>query len=50
MAYKPKFAQTKSNSGRTSPRETAARREQSRQERKKMGKGMLILFIRFPHS
>ena len=45
MAYKPKYAQTKSHAGREIRREPAPYREEPRQEPGKMGRGMLIFFI-----
>ena len=45
MAYKPKFARNKSDSGKNVIREPIEYREEPRQEPKKMGRGMLIFFI-----
>ena len=42
MAYKPKYAQSKGNAV---PREPEQHREPPRSEQKKMGRGMLVLFI-----
>jgi len=45
MAYKPKYAQKKPASGHSEVRKPEHPREQTLQEQKKLGKGMLIFFI-----
>ena len=45
MAYKPKYAQTKSVPGKTEKVQPIPKQDASVQKQKKMGKGMLIFFI-----
>ena len=45
MAYKPKYAQTKSLPGKTEKVQPIPKQDASVQKQKKMGKGMLIFFI-----